>query len=116
MAFASVNAQTDSLQQYTGKFVFPSGSPVAEVSVVVENGVLIGISDMGSSEFKKIAGDEFEIVAYAGIATYKRDKEGKINALRIQVQDIDMEGQKSEKASIAENRIHHQVLIEFIRK
>jgi hypothetical protein len=71
---------------------------------------------MGSSEFKKITGDEFEIVAYGGIATYKRDKEGKINGLRIQVQDIDMEGQKSEKASIEGNRFRSGILTEFIRR
>jgi hypothetical protein len=116
LAFASVNAQTDSLQQYTGKFVFPDGSPVTEISVVLENGVLTGTSAMGNSEFKKIQGDEFEIVAYGGIATYKRDKEGKINALRVQVQDIDMEGQKSEKASIAQSRSYIDELNKFIRK
>lgn len=117
MAFASANAQADSLQQYTGKYVFPDGSPVTEVSMVIENGVLIGSSALGNSEFKKIHGDEFEIVAYGGLATFKRDKDGNVYALRIQVQDIDMEGQKSERISISKNRLFNKLfLTELIRR
>lgn len=117
IGFVSVNAQTDSLHQYTGKFVFPDGSPVTEVSMIIENGVLIGSSAMGSSEFKKIQGDEFEIVAYGGLATFKRDKDGNVISLRIQVQDIDMEGQKSERISISKNRLNNKLfLTELIRR
>jgi hypothetical protein len=116
MGFVTVNAQTDSLQQYTGKFVFPDGSPVSEINVIIENGVLTGTSAMGNSEFKKVQGDEFEIVAYGGLATFKRDKDGKVNALRVQVQDLDMEGQKSEKASVARSRFNITGSTEFIRR
>lgn len=92
-----LHAQTDSLQQYTGKFKFPEGSPVTEITVVLENGVLTATSAMGNSELKKGADkDVFEIVAYSGIATYKRNPEGKIISLQIQVQDINMEGTKEE--------------------
>jgi hypothetical protein len=117
MAFGFVNAQTDSLQQYTGKYVFPEGNPVTEIYVAIENGVLMGSSAMGNSEFKKINGDEFEIVAYGGIATFKRDSTGKVNSLRIQVQDLDMEGQKTEKNSIGINQLNIKIfLTEFIRR
>ncbi|HSU28656.1 MAG TPA: hypothetical protein VLJ68_09765, partial [Chitinophagaceae bacterium] len=49
----------DSLQQYTGKYKFPDGSVVTDISVTLENGVLIGSSAMGSSELKKTEGDVF---------------------------------------------------------
>lgn len=93
----AVHAQTDSLQEYTGKYKFPEGSPVNEIGVIVENGVLTATSAMGNSEFKKTdTKDVFEVVAFGGSATFKRNAEGKITTLLIQVQDITMEGSKSE--------------------
>ncbi len=94
--FYAVQAQTDSLTQYTGKFKFPEGSPVTEVTVTVENGLLMAGSAMGSTEFKPTGtADVFEVVAYGGTATFKK-KEGKVTGLQIQVGDINMEGEKTE--------------------
>jgi hypothetical protein len=94
--FLTVNAQTDSLQQYTGKFKFPDGSPVTEITVSVDNGLLMAASAMGSTEFKPTSErDVFEIVAYGGTATFKK-KEGKVTNLHILVGDVDMEGEKTE--------------------
>lgn len=95
--FLAVNAQTDSLDQYTGKFKFPDGSPVSEIGVIIEGGVLTATSAMGNSELKKTdAKDVFDIVAYSGTATFKRGEDGKIKTMRVQVQDIDMEGTRQE--------------------
>jgi hypothetical protein len=95
--FLTAKAQTDSLQEYTGKYKFPEGSPVSEIGIVAENGTLTGTSAMGNSEFKKTdTKDVFEVVAYGGTATFKRNAEGKIATLLIQVQDITMEGTKTE--------------------
>ena len=97
ISFSAVNAQTDSLQEYTGKYKFPEGSPVTEIGVVMENGVLTATSAMGNSELKKTdTKDVYEVVAYGGTATFKRNPEGKIVTLLIQVQDVTMEGTKSE--------------------
>lgn len=97
IAISSVNAQVDSLQEYTGKYNFPEGSPVTEVGVIVENGALTATSVMGNSELRKAdTKDVFELVAYSGLATFKRNEEGKIIGLLIQVQDINMEGTKAE--------------------
>lgn len=94
--FLAANAQTDSLQQYTGKYKFPDGSPVTEITMTVENGLLMAGSAMGSTEFKQTStADVFEIVAYGGTATFKR-KEGKVSGLQIQVGEVDMEGEKTE--------------------
>ena len=96
LGFLTVNAQTDSLQQYTGKFKFPDGSPVTEITLTVENGLLMAGSAMGSTEFKPTSTvDVFEIVAYGGTATFKK-KEGKVTSLQIQVADVNMEGEKTE--------------------
>ena len=92
-------AQTDSLADYTGKYKFPDGSPVSEIGVIVENGVLTATSVMGNSELRKTDNkDVFEIVAYSGTATFKRAEDGKVKMMRVQVQDVDMEGTKQEAA------------------
>jgi hypothetical protein len=92
------NAQTDTtLNQYTGKYTFSDGAPVKEIGVVIEEGVLTATSSMGNSELKKTdAKDVFEVVAYGGTATFKRNEEGKVTGITIQVQDITMEGTRSE--------------------
>src|ERR1700730_8453341 len=97
--FSAVKAQPtpqqDSLKQYTGKYKFPEGSIVTEVTVTLDNNILTANSAMGSSELRKTDGDIFEIVAYAGTATFKRNTEGKISGVRIVVGDTDIEGTKT---------------------
>jgi hypothetical protein len=96
LGFITVNAQTDSLQQYTGKYKFPDGSPVAEITITVDNGLLMAASAMGSTEFKPTSTvDVFEIIAYGGTATFKR-KEGKVTGVQILVGDVNIEGEKTE--------------------
>ncbi len=100
LAFTVAQAQADtSLQQYTGKYIFPDGSPVKEIGVIVQEGVLTATSVMGNSELRKTENkDVFELVLYAGTATFKRNAEGKVNALQIQVEDVNMEGTKTEES------------------
>lgn len=94
--FLAVNAQTDSLSQYTGKYKFPDGSPVSEITMTVDNGLLMASSAMGSTEFKPTSEtDVFEVVAYGGTATFKR-KEGKVAGVQILVGDVNIEGEKTE--------------------
>ncbi|MEO5948152.1 MAG: hypothetical protein ABIP79_15145 [Chitinophagaceae bacterium] len=98
-AFSTANAQVDSLQEYTGKYTFAEGSPVTEVGVIVENGVLTATSVMGNSELRRSdTKDVYELVAFAGTATFRRNADNKIIGLLIQVQDINMEGTKAEPA------------------
>ncbi len=99
--FAAVQAQTpaiDSLKEYTGKYKFPEGNPVPEVTISIQNGMLFGSSAQGSSELKRIEKDIFEVVAYSGIATFKRNEQAKVNGIKIEVEDTIMEGTKSEDA------------------
>lgn len=89
--------QADSLKEYTGKYKFPDGSEVTEIKVGVENGILWAYSDKGNSELTKIEKDVFEVVQYTGTATFKRDGNGKINGLHVEVGDLVMDGTKTEE-------------------
>jgi len=97
---AQQTPKTDSLKEYTGKYKFPEGSEVTEIKVVVDNGVLWAQSDKGNSELRRIEKDTFEVVAYTGTATFKRDDKGKINGLHIEVGDLIMDGTKSEEDNL----------------
>ena len=97
---AQQTPQTDSLKEYTGKYKFPEGSAVPEVTVTIENGVLYASSAAGNSELKKIEKDIFEIVAFSGKAFFKRNEEAKLNGVRIEVEDVILEGTKSEEPAL----------------
>src|SRR5690349_3729954 len=88
----------DSLKEYTGKYKFQEGSPVPEITLSIQNGVLFANSPMGSSEFKRIEKDIFEVVAYSGIATFKRNDQSKVNGVKIEVDGTVLEGTKTEDA------------------
>ena len=88
--------KTDTLQQYTGKYVFPDGSVVTEVNVTIENGVMSASSSMGTTELKIQDGDVFEVVAYSGTATFKRNADKKVVGVTIVVGDITLEGKKAD--------------------
>ena len=102
--FVTLNAQqapTDSLQEYIGKYKFPEGSAVTEVTVALENGVLYASSAQGNSELKKIEKDIFEVVAYSGKATFKRDEQAKLKGVTIEIDDLVLEGTKEESSSLS---------------
>lgn len=96
LALKAQMADSTAFKEYTGKYVFPEGSQVAEMKVVLENGILFAYSDQGNSELKRIEKDIFEIVVYTGTATFKRDDKGKINGVHIEVGELILDGRKSE--------------------
>jgi hypothetical protein len=102
ISYLAVNAQTDSLKQYAGKYKFPDGSPVTEVTVTLDSTGLTINSALGSSELKKTEGDVFEVVAYGGTATFKRNAENRITGVQILVGDINLEGTKTDEAALAD--------------
>jgi len=98
-AASFANAQSspaDSLKEYTGKYKFPEGTPFSVVTISLENGSLTATSEAGTSELKRREGDIFDIVAYGGTATFKRNDEKKIIKVQVQVNDLDVEGEKTE--------------------
>ncbi len=104
ISFLTATAQADTaLQKFTGKYKFPDGSPVTEVTVAVDKeGVLTASSAMGTTELKKTDTENvFEVVAYSGTATFKKNAEGKVISVQIVVGDLNIEGTKSEAGNIS---------------
>ena len=99
----NAEAQLDSLKQYTGKYKFPDGTVVSEVDVTVDSsGILMASSSAGSSELKKTSErDVFELVSYNGLTTFKRSPEGKVNAIKIELTDMILEGTKVESSQFS---------------
>jgi len=106
--FAQQTPPADSLNEYTGKYKFPEGSEVTEIKVGIENGILWAYSDKGNSELKKIEKDLFEVVQYTGTASFKRDENGKINGVHVEVGDMIMDGTKSEEPALQQNNGMHR--------
>ncbi len=98
--FSLLDAQSpspaDSLKEYAGKYKFPDGSPFPEVTVVFENGTLSASSVAGTAELKRREKDTFDILSYGGVATFIRNDEKKIVKLHVQINDLDVEGEKTE--------------------
>jgi hypothetical protein len=86
------------LQEYAGKYKFPDGSVVTEVTVMYENGVLSANSSAGNSELRKIAVDTFEVVAFNGTANFRRGTDKKITGVQILVNETNLEGTREEDA------------------
>lgn len=90
--------QEDTLKQYLGKYRFPEGSAVTEINVIMDGGVLTATSVMGNSELKQTGPDTFEVVAFQGVATFKRNSAGKISGVTIVVGETTLEGTKSDNS------------------
>jgi hypothetical protein len=98
--YAQQAPAADSLKEYTGRYIFPEGSAVTEVNVTIENGGLYATAATGSSELRKLEKDVFEVVAYSGRAIFKRNADAKLSGVRIEIDDLILEGTKEEKASL----------------
>ncbi len=99
-----LNAQTPSpdttLQAFTGKYLFPEGSPVADVVVKLENGALTSISSAGESALEKIGEDLFSIVQFQGTAKFNRDANQKVIGVSIKAGGFELEGTKTESMAL----------------
>ena len=70
---SATNAQTDTtVNHLIGKYKFAEGSPVSEVTVVLENGVLMMNSQAGSYTLEKSAEDVYVITQFQGTAKFTR--------------------------------------------
>ena len=93
-AFLSVNAQQGPLNDYLGKYVFAEGSPVAEVSVTIQDSSLVINSAMGSTMLEKKGVDSFYLATYDALVIFKR-KDGKsVESVSILVQGMELLGRK----------------------
>ena len=92
-----VNAQTTPkppLEDFVGKYVFPDGSVVPEVDVMLSNNALTMSSTAGTSVLTELGIDSFQIVEFSGIAVFKRGDDKKVNGVHIEAMGYVLDGQK----------------------
>ena len=94
----TISAQ-DTLQQYTGKYIFPDGSVVPEVDVTLTEEALYMSSVAGTSSLVQLGIDSFAITEFNGIALFKRNEDKKVNAVYIDAMGYVLEGKKQEDGS-----------------
>ena len=93
----TIAAQTDTtLKQYVGKYKFPEGSVVSDVTVTFDNGALTMTSAVGSSPLEKQSEDVFVITQFQGVATFKRNDAKKIIGININAGGYVLDGTKEE--------------------
>lgn len=96
-------AKDSTLQHYVGKYKFPDGSVVAEVTVALVDGALEMSSSAGTSALEKQeAEDLYTIVQFQGTAKFVRDANKKVIGVSINAMGYLLEGTKSD--AIALNR------------
>lgn len=99
------NAQTaptdTTVNQLLGKYTFAEGSPVAEVTVVLENGVLMMNSQAGSSTLEKSEEDVYVITQFQGTAKFTRDESKKVTGVTILAMGYELVGTKEPVATVA---------------
>ena len=89
------------LKEFTGKYVFPSGSVITHVEVKLENGALVIESAAGVSPLVKQEGDLYSITANSGTAKFNRDTNKKIIGVSIDARGYQLEGAKEVEKSSA---------------
>ena len=93
------NAQSDPapkppLSDFVGRYVFPEGSVVPDVTVALNGEALSMTSAAGSSALAEQGRDSFTIVEFSGVAYFKRGEDKKVNAVHIEAQGYVLDGQK----------------------
>lgn len=106
VGFVSVStAQTPptdtTVNQLVGKYKFAEGSPVAEVTVVLENGVLMMNSQAGSSTLEKSAEDVYVITQFQGTAKFTRDENKKVTGVTIMAMGYELVGTKEPSSTLS---------------
>lgn len=87
--------EADPLSEYAGIYKFPSDSPVFDLKISVKDGRLYGDTDQGSAFLKATdKKDEYTVMGYDGKATFSRDAAGKIVKVLLQIQDMELNGEK----------------------
>lgn len=92
--FCNSHAQDTTLKAYVGTYTFPEGSFVASADVTLKDTVLSISSTQGAADLMQQARDTFALVGYNGMAYFKRDANGTITGIKVQVEDVLVEGLK----------------------
>ena len=87
-------APKPTLEDFVGRYVFPDGSVVPDVTVALSDGALSMTSTAGSSALVELGVDSFSVVEFSGVATFKRGDDKKVNAVHIEAAGYILDGQK----------------------
>ncbi|WP_264898582.1 hypothetical protein [Sediminibacterium sp. TEGAF015] len=94
----ATNAQTTptdtTVNQLLGKYKFAEGSPVAEVTVVLENGALMMNSAAGASPLEKSGEDVYIITQFQGTAKFTRNENKVVTGVTILAMGYELVGTK----------------------
>ena len=95
----TLHAQSDpkpnpSLEDFVGKYVFPEGSVIPDVTVTLNGSALNMASVQGSSVLNELGKDSFQIVEFSGIAVFKRGEDKKVTGVHIEAMGYVLDGQK----------------------
>lgn len=82
------------IQQYLGKYSFPEGSVVTEVTVTLDSGILTMTSTAGVSPLEKQSDDLYTIIQFQGTAKFNRDSTRKVIGVSIDAMGYQLEGKK----------------------
>jgi hypothetical protein len=93
-AFMTVNAQTGSLNDYLGKYVFAEGSPVAEVSLTIQDSTLVVNSAIVTAALEKRGVDSFYLANYDALVIFKRTEGKSVESVSIFVQGMELVGKR----------------------
>jgi hypothetical protein len=93
-AIISVNAQENPLKAYLGKYTFAPGSPVAEMTITIEDSSLVINSAMGSTAIEKKATDTFYLAQYDANVIFKRGADKIVTEVAILVQGMELVGKR----------------------
>ena len=115
-AIFTVSAQESPLKAYLGKYVFAAGSPVAEVTITIEDSSLMINSAMGSTPIEKKGVDTFYLAQYDANVIFKRGADKSVIELSINVQGMELVGKKevAATATSSPNAIKKEELYETI--
>jgi hypothetical protein len=93
-------AQADTTgKDLAGRYIFPDGSVVTDVTVNFDNGALTMISSAGTSDLVKQSVDFYTIVSFQGNAAFKRDSASKkVKGVVIDAMGYHLEGVKDSAA------------------
>ena len=86
--------QDTTLTQYVGKYKFPDGSIIVDVTVAIDNGALVAGTSYGNSVLVKEGDDLFAVVAFQGKALFKRDSNKRVFGVTISAMGYQLEGTK----------------------
>ncbi len=96
-ATVMISAQSDTtLKEYTGRYVFPEGTVVPDVTVSLQGDQLSMGSSAGTSQLSKLGVDSFSVVEFQGTAVFRRNGNKKVNAVHIEAAGYVLDGTKEE--------------------